>query len=73
MKKKIFIDEMHCSHCADSVRECLNAIDGVQDVDVSLENKAAVVTLSKEIDDEVFIKAIDDVGFDAFDVISIEK
>lgn len=62
MKKTIKIDGMSCSHCTGRVEQALNAIDGVS-VQVSLEDKAAYVTLSKDVPDEVLAQAITAAGY----------
>ena len=46
-----------CSHCTGRVGEVLNAIDGVS-VEVSLDNGGqAVVTLAKDVSDDVLKKS----------------
>ena len=40
---------MMCAHCQEHVRKALAAVDGVQSVEVSLEDKQAVVVLNKEV------------------------
>jgi len=63
MTKKIYIDGMSCSHCVKRVENSLKSLDGVGFVNVSLEEKVATVEVSKDINDEEFIKAIDDAGY----------
>lgn len=62
MTKTIRIDGMMCSHCTGHVTDALNGIDGVT-ARVSLEDKAAYVTLSGEVSDEVLKKAVTDAGY----------
>lgn len=69
MTKTLQIEGMMCSHCVAHVKNALSAIDGVSDVNVSLENKSAVVTLSKPVDDSVLSSAVTDEGYD---VVSIK-
>lgn len=69
MKKTIKINGMMCSHCTGRVTEVLNAIDGVS-AEVSLDNGGqAVVTLSKDVSDDVMKKAVVDAGYE---VVGIE-
>ena len=68
MKKSIVIDGMMCSHCTGRVNDVLNGIDGVT-AEVSLENKTAEVTLTKEISNDVLVEAIKNAGYT---VISID-
>ncbi len=62
MKKIMKIDGMMCSHCTGRVSQVLNAIDGVS-AQVSLEEKQAVLTLTKEVPDDVLTKAVTDAGY----------
>ncbi len=62
MKKNIVIEGMMCGHCTGRVNDVLNAMEGVTAV-VSLENKSAEVTLTKEIADDVFIEVITNAGY----------
>lgn len=61
----INIQGMSCEHCTSSVTNAVSAMDGVQTVTVSLENKCAVVifdegkTSIKKISD-----TIENIGFD---------
>ena len=68
MKKNIVIDGMMCGHCTGRVNDVLNSIDGVT-ATVSLENKSAEVTMTKEISNDVFIDAIKNAGYT---VVSID-
>lgn len=69
MTKTIKINGMMCSHCTGRVGEVLNAIDGVS-VEVSLDNGGqAVVTLAKDVSDDVLKKAVVDAGYE---VVGIE-
>ena len=69
MTKTIKINGMMCSHCTGRVGEVLNAIDGVS-AEVSLDNGSqAVVTLAKDVSDDVLKKAVVDAGYE---VVGIE-
>ena len=69
MTKTININGMMCSHCTGRVGEVLNAIDGVS-AEVSLDNGGqAVVTLAKDVSDDVLKKAVVDAGYE---VVGIE-
>ena len=59
----MMIEGMMCTHCSGRVTKVLNDIDGVTAV-VSLEDKNAKITLSKEVPDEVLIKAVTDAGYE---------
>lgn len=64
MKKVLTIEGMMCGHCTSHVEKALKEIDGVSEVVVSLENKSAEVTLSKDISDEVFKNIISEEGYE---------
>jgi Cu+-exporting ATPase len=67
MNKTIIIKGMSCGHCVMFAKKALMGIDGVIDASVELEGGVAKVTLAKELEDSVFVKAIEDAGF------SVEK
>ncbi|AYE34991.1 heavy-metal-associated domain-containing protein [Clostridium septicum] len=68
MKKKILIEGMSCNHCVSHVKEALEALEGVSQVDVNLEGKYATIE-TKVFDNVVLKEAIEEEGYD---VISIE-
>ena len=68
MTKTIKINGMMCAHCVGHVSDALNAIDGVS-ANVSLDNGGeAVVTLSKDVSDDVLKQAVTDAGYDAVEI-----
>ena len=60
MTKTMNIEGMMCGHCEAAVKKALEAVDGVTEAVVSHENGTAVVTLSKEVDNDVLKKAGED-------------
>lgn len=64
MKKIIKIDGMGCQHCVNRITEALSAIDGVDVLEVSLEDKSATVDVEESIADETLMNAIDEEGFE---------
>ncbi len=67
MKKVLTIEGMMCGHCTSRVEQALNAIDGVT-AEVSLDNKTATVSSTKEISEEDLVKAVTDAGYTVVDV-----
>ncbi len=65
MTKTLRIEGMMCMHCVAHAKTALEKVDGVIAADVSLENKSAQVTLSKEVSDEILIAAVRDAGYEA--------
>ena len=64
MKKTVYINGMMCSHCTSHVQKALGALDGVESVEVSLEDKKAVLTLNKNVDDAVITAAVREAGYE---------
>ena len=60
MEKTVRIEGMMCPHCEASVKKALEALDGIESAAASHEKGTAVITLSKEVDEEVIKKAIED-------------
>lgn len=60
MKKTMRIEGMMCGHCEARVKKVLEALDGVEQAEVSHEAGTAVVVLAKEIDDDILKKAVED-------------
>lgn len=64
MKKTIEINGMSCGHCEARVKKELEAIAGVDLAEASADNKNAVVTLSKDVDDNSLKKAVEKAGYE---------
>lgn len=60
MEKTLEITGMMCGHCEMAVKKALETVDGVESADVSHEKGTAVVTLSKEVSDDVLKKTVED-------------
>ena len=60
MEKTLEITGMMCGHCEMAVKKVLEAVDGVESADVSHEKGTAVVTLSKEVSNDVLKKTVED-------------
>lgn len=63
MQKTLTIEGMMCGHCEMHAKKALEALDGVQEAQVSHESGTAVVLLEKEVADEVLKQAIADEGY----------
>ena len=61
--KTVSIEGMTCDHCKMHVEKALSAIDGVTKVEVSLENKNAVIESNKEIEDSKIKEAVEEAGY----------
>ncbi|KEI01590.1 heavy-metal-associated domain-containing protein [Clostridium botulinum] len=69
MKRKLNIEGMSCNHCVNHVKNALMEIEGINDVNVSLEEKFAIVE-GKNLDDSKMKTEVEDWGYK---VISIEE
>jgi len=69
MEKTLKIEGMMCGHCEARVKKCLEALPEVITALVSHENGTAVVTLNKELSDDVLKKAVEDQDYT---VVSVE-
>lgn len=65
MEKIIKVDGMMCPRCEAHVVKALTAVDGVESATASHEENIATVTLSKDVADDVLVKAIVDEGYEA--------
>lgn len=61
----IKISGMSCGHCVSSVTKALNEIDGIKNVEVSLEKKEARYEEEKPVDRDLIKKAVAAIGFTA--------
>ncbi len=64
MTTNLKIEGMMCQNCVKHVHKALSKMDGVTNVDVSLENKSAEVTATREIPMDEFASVIDDAGYE---------
>ena len=54
---------MTCGHCVASVTEELSELDGVQDVQVTLETGEVVVTSAEPLDRSAVAAAVEEAGY----------
>jgi len=64
MEKRLKIEGMMCNHCVMCVQKALVAIPGVEEVDVSLEDKSAHVKLNQNVSDDAFKTVVQDAGYE---------
>lgn len=64
MKKTIGIEGMMCMHCVKHVHDALEKVEGVESVDVSLENKNAVISASESVTDDALRNAVTEAGYE---------
>ena len=66
--KEVSIEGMSCNHCKMSVEKAVGSIEGVTSVEVSLENKNAIVKSNVELDEDKIKNAIEEEGFKVVDI-----
>ncbi len=62
MKKTLLIEGMSCNHCVNHVKNALIDIDGVDKVEVSLEEKKAIVE-GTDLNEEKMKEEVEDFGY----------
>ncbi|MBO5917293.1 MAG: metal-transporting ATPase, partial [Oscillospiraceae bacterium] len=70
MKKTMIIEGMMCGHCTGRVEQALRALEGVAQVEMSLEGKSATVTMSAQMSDQVLTDTVTQAGYQ---VVSIHE
>ena len=60
MEKTLKVEGMMCPHCEATVKKALEAIEGVEEACADHEKGIAQVKLSKDVDNEVLKKAVED-------------
>ena len=63
MEKVLNIEGMVCGMCVKHVDKALRDIQGIKDLDLSLESKSAQVQLDQDVPDAVLKAAIEDAGY----------
>lgn len=65
MKKKLLIEGMSCGHCVNHVTTALTEdIEGVKVLEVSLEDKCALVDMDESVQENKLREVIEDLGFE---------
>lgn len=65
MQQTLNVNGMMCPKCVARVEKALNGVEGVTQVEVSLEAKNAVVTAVDGIDAQVLVDAVAKAGYEA--------
>lgn len=60
----IKINGMSCGHCSMAVKKALGQIEGVEKVEVSLEDKTATIISTTSLDTNILKEIIDDEGYE---------
>lgn len=68
MEKTLKIEGMMCSHCEVTVKKALESIDGVEKAEVSHEKGQAIVTLTKEVTNDVLKTSVEEKDYKVTDI-----
>ena len=68
MDKTLKIEGMMCGHCEMHIKKALEALDGVTEALVSHKTGTAVVTLDKDVSDDILKQAVADQGYQVTDI-----
>ena len=68
MTKTLKIKGMMCGHCEMHTKKALETLDGVTSAEVSHKTGTAVVTLSKDVSDDVLKQAVTKQGYEVTDI-----
>lgn len=63
MEQILKIEGMSCGHCVDHVESALKGVEGVTKVEVSLEDKQALVTTDPDVKVETLKEAVTNAGY----------
>lgn len=69
MKRKVQIEGMSCRHCVAHVKEALEEMKGIESVEVSLEDKCAIIV--GDAAEEAIKEAIDEAGYDVLSITEL--
>lgn len=73
MIRELKIKGMTCGHCVKAVTEALEPIAGITDVKVDLDNDKATIYLSKDVDNEVIKKEIEEAGYEVESIKEVSE
>ena len=68
MNKIVKIEGMRCGGCAKRVETALSTFKEIKKVTVDLEQKQALIEFKKELDNQIIIDTINDLGFQATEI-----
>ena len=61
-KRTFIVEGMHCENCKNRVKRTINSIEGAS-CKVNLRKGQVDIEFDREIDDQIFIKAIEDLDY----------
>jgi len=70
-KKKVIIEGMMCSHCAEKVEKTLMTLDNVSKVKVDLKDKSATIFYDKSLNEEEIKNKIAELEYKVIEIKEI--
>lgn len=70
MTKTMKIEGMMCGHCEMHTKKALEALDGVISAEVSHTEGTAIITLEKDISDDVLKQAVEEQGYQVTGILN---
>lgn len=65
MRKKLLVDGMSCMNCVRHLKDALEEdINGVKVIDISLDNKYAIIETDENVTDDMLRDVIVDLGYE---------
>lgn len=65
MRKKLLVDGMSCMNCVRHLKDALEEdINGVKVIDISLDNKYAIIETGESVTDDMLKNVIIDLGYE---------
>ncbi|AUN13242.1 heavy-metal-associated domain-containing protein [Paraclostridium sordellii] len=65
MRKKLLVDGMSCMNCVRHLKDALEEdINGVKVIDISLDNKYAIIETGESVTDDMLKDVIVDLGYE---------
>lgn len=69
MRKKLLVDGMSCMNCVRHLKDALEEdINGVKVIDISLDNKYAIIDTDENVTDDMLKDVIVDLGYELKDI-----
>ena len=66
--KKVYIEGLKCGGCVQRVENVLSTFKEIKSIRTSLEEKCSTLILKKDLDNEIIINAITDLGFNVTNI-----
>ena len=72
MKKELMVEGMMCPNCVKHVTHALEGVPGASQVQVSLDEQQAKVTVAPSVTDEALKAAVEEAGYQVTEIKTYE-